>query len=79
MNAGNDLADLIRNECVGQVCESHQIEELVQLADDLLMQVDTDADLPHRCHALFNRHFSSERVVTQILESLSLIEAKVLV
>jgi glycosyltransferase involved in cell wall biosynthesis len=70
VNAGNDLAELIRSECVGQVCESHECLELARLADSLLVQVDTDADLPIRCKALFDRQFSAEQAVGQIVASL---------
>ena len=71
VNAGNDLADLIRAEQVGQVCESHQLNELERLAQSLLAQVDIDADLPDRCKALFDRQFSAEQAVRQIVAALS--------
>jgi len=44
INAGNDLAALIRNESVGQVCESNQLDKLVRLNEALLLHIDTDAD-----------------------------------
>ena len=75
VNAGNDLAGLIRSEGVGQVCESHRLEDLVQLAHTLLAQVDSDAALSGRCNALFDREFSVEQAVRQIVESLSSAEA----
>ena len=71
VNAGNDLADLIRTEQVGQVCESHQLHELERLAQSLLAQVDRDADLPGRCKALFDRQFSVGQAVRQIVAALS--------
>lgn len=71
VNAGNDLADLIRTEQVGQVCESHQLTELEQLAQLLLAQVDSDAALPARCQALFDRQFSVAQAVRQIVAALS--------
>lgn len=71
VNAGNDLADLIRTECVGQVCESHRCDELTQLANALLAQIDSDAELPVRCKALFDKQFSVQRAVQQIVASLS--------
>jgi glycosyltransferase involved in cell wall biosynthesis len=70
VNAGNDLAELIRSECVGQVCESHACLELARMADALLVQVGTDADLSVRCKALFVRQFSAEQAVRQIVASL---------
>lgn len=71
VNAGNDLADLIRAEQVGQVCESHQLDEFECLAKTLLDQIDNDSDLPVRCKALFNRQFSVEQAVRQIVAALS--------
>ena len=71
VNAGNDLANLIRHEQVGQVCESNQIAELLSLAHRLLEQIDTDPNLPHRCRNLFNREFAVEKTVRQIVAALS--------
>ena len=70
INAGNDLAALIRHESVGQVCESKQLGELVGLAEALLRQIDTDADLPARCVALFEREFAVGRAVRQVVGAL---------
>jgi glycosyltransferase involved in cell wall biosynthesis len=70
VNAGNDLASLIRNEKVGQVCESNQIDELQNLAKTLLQQIDSDHDLSERCVALFEREFSVEKVVGQLVTAL---------
>ena len=70
INAGNDLAALIRHESVGQVCESNQLDELVGLAEALLRQMDTDADLPARCVALFEREFAVGRAVRQVVRGL---------
>ena len=67
INAGNDLAALIRAENVGQVCESNQLDELVGLAEALLRQMNTDADLPARCVALFEREFAVGRAVRQVV------------
>lgn len=71
VNAGNDLANLIRCERVGQVCESNKLDELLQLATGLLSQVDSDAELPVRCRQLFDRQFSAEQAVRQIVTALS--------
>jgi glycosyltransferase involved in cell wall biosynthesis len=70
INAGNDLAALIRNEQVGQVCESNQIDELTSWAQALLRQVDSDELLPQRCRELFVREFSAEQAVRQIVTAL---------
>lgn len=71
VNVGNDLASLIRNEQVGKVCESNQTEELLVLVNDLLDQIDSDTDLPVRCRGLFEREFSVEHAVRQIVMALS--------
>jgi glycosyltransferase involved in cell wall biosynthesis len=71
VNAGNDLAKLIRDEQVGQVCESNQVGELLQLTDKLLTQIDLQADdLPNRCRSLFEREFAVDRTVRQIVAAL---------
>ena len=67
INAGNDLATLNRHESIGHVCESYQVDELVVLAEALLRQMDTDADLPARCKALFEREFAVGRAVRQVV------------
>ena len=71
INAGNDMASTIRAEQVGQVCESNQVSELLRLAEKLLMQVETDKGLPARCKALFEREFSVEKAVKQIVAALA--------
>lgn len=69
INAGNDLANMIRGEQVGQVCESNQLDELFALVEQLLLQIDSDDQLPDRCRNLFAREFSSEQAVRQIMKS----------
>lgn len=71
VNAGNDLATMIRSEEVGQVCETNRVEELVALADRLLEQLRVDAALPERCRHLFEREFSAEHAVRQIVHALT--------
>lgn len=71
INAGNDLAGMIRDERVGQVCETNQIDELLKLTEDLLEQVQADADLSERCLRLFEREFTVEKTVKQIVAALS--------
>lgn len=70
INAGNDLANIIRAERVGQVCETNQVDELLLLAEKLLMQTESDKGLPARCTALFEREFSVEKAVRQIVGAL---------
>jgi hypothetical protein len=45
VNSGNDLSGLIRDERVGQVCESNQVDELVDLAEVVLRQVEEDLEM----------------------------------
>ena len=75
INAGNDLAQMIRDEGVGQVCESNQVDELLLLTEKLLDQIETDSGLSARCTAFFEREFSVENTVKQIVAALSATEA----
>lgn len=71
VNSGNDLAKMIRDEEVGQVCESNQVAELLQLTEKLLTQIDTQADdLAKRCRSLFEREFAVDKTVRQIVTAL---------
>lgn len=71
VNAGNDLAQMIRDKKVGQVCESNQVDDLLQLTEKLLVQIDADAALSDRCSRLFEREFAVENTVKQIVAALS--------
>lgn len=75
INAGNDLAQMIINERVGQVCESNQVDELLMLTEKLLDQIRTDAGLSARCTTLFEREFDVANTVKQIVTALSAEEA----
>jgi glycosyltransferase involved in cell wall biosynthesis len=71
VNAGNDLAQMIRDEQVGQVCESNQVGELLHMTESLLIQIDSQAEaLPSRCRSLFEREFAVDRTVRQIVAAL---------
>jgi len=76
INAGNDLAKLIRDERVGQVCETNEADELQLLTEILLNQIQTDSGLSIRCTALFEREFTVENTVQQIVAALSGTEAE---
>ncbi|MFB0826595.1 glycosyltransferase family 4 protein [Chromobacterium violaceum] len=71
INAGNDLAKMIRDEQVGQVCESQQVSELVELTSKLLEQIESGVDFTGRCRSLFQREFAVEKTVSQIMTALS--------
>lgn len=71
VNAGNDLAQMIRIENVGQVCETNNIDELLKKINELLDQIESDNQLPIRCTNLFEREFSVYKAVDQIIKALS--------
>lgn len=71
VNAGNDLAALIRAEKVGQVCEDNDIDNLTELADILLEQIECDSELSARCRQLFQRQFSAAQAAKQIVAALA--------
>jgi glycosyltransferase involved in cell wall biosynthesis len=71
INAGNDLAQIIRDKRVGEVCESNQLDDLLRLAEHLLDQLEHDPAMPIRCRELFQREFSVEGKVKQIVDGLS--------
>lgn len=76
INVGNDLAQIIRNESVGQVCETNQVNDLLLLAEKLIDQIETDSGLSDRCTSLFEREFAVENTVQQIVAALSANEAE---
>jgi len=71
INAGNDLAGMIREEQVGEVCESNDVEELYQLSCRLLERLDADAEIAGRCQKLFEREFAVKKAVEQIVAALA--------
>jgi glycosyltransferase involved in cell wall biosynthesis len=71
INLGNDLADLIRNERVGEVCESDKLEDLNQLAKKLISDIALDSSYSSRCRQLFKNRFSVEGTVEQVIYGLS--------
>ena len=71
VNAGNDLAQMIREEKVGQVCENNQVYDLAQCVQNLLEQIEIDIQLQPRCLSLFQREFAVEKTVRQIVSALS--------
>ncbi|VVD82703.1 glycosyltransferase WbuB [Pandoraea communis] len=70
VNAGNDLARLVREEKVGLACESNDVQALQELALTLLEQIAADTAMPGRCRDLFAREFSVEQAVRQIVQGL---------
>ena len=71
INAGNDLAHMIRDKRVGEVCENNDLDELFVLANQLLSRMDSEPDLSDRCRDLFQREFSVDKAVQQIVSAVS--------
>lgn len=71
VNAGNDLARLIREAEVGQVCETNEINDLAGLTINLLSQIESDKGIHIRCRNLFQQQFAVENAVKQIVAALS--------
>jgi glycosyltransferase involved in cell wall biosynthesis len=71
INPGNDLAQIISDERVGQVCESNQVGELLQVTNYLLAQIESDGQMSSRCRNLFQREFAVDKTVRQIVSALS--------
>lgn len=71
INRGNDLADVIRQAGVGQVCEDHRVATLQRGAEDLLKMIAVDGGgIRTRCRQLAADLFSPEAAVRQIVEGL---------
>ena len=70
VNPGNDLAALIREEGVGEVCETHDLQDLERLTDSLVHQIEQDEPISERCVRLFERQFSVSQPVRQIVAAL---------
>ena len=70
LNRGNDLAELIREEGVGEVCETHDLQDLEFLTDALVHRIEQDEPISKRCVRLFERQFSVSQPVEQIVAAL---------
>jgi glycosyltransferase involved in cell wall biosynthesis len=72
VNIGNNLAEMVRTENVGKVCETNDVGILEQLALELLDQINSDPNFSQRCKRLFERRFSVEKAVKQIVNALQM-------
>lgn len=70
INEGNDLVDLIRNEQVGAVATENSSEVLAQMAEALIEDSQSDEDISMRCKVVYQRLFSPERAVQQLVSAL---------
>lgn len=69
INAGNDLADLIRKEQVGEACENNLLTDLHRLAEQLLIS-EKQTGYAEKCQRLFAEKFSVESAAKQIVAAL---------
>ena len=70
VNGGNDLSDLIDRERVGKACESDKIADVKSKFDNFLSTVKSDKYINQRCRQTFEKHFSVENIVVQIVNNL---------
>ncbi len=77
INECNDLARMIIDERVGQVCETNRVDELRLLTEKLLDQIGIDTDFSSRCVTLFEREFAVANAVKQIVTALSATDGSV--
>ena len=71
VNKGNDIAHLIRDQQVGQVCDINNLDKLVECANLLIEQVIQDKQISDRCRALFNEKYSVEKAGRQVVAQFS--------
>jgi glycosyltransferase involved in cell wall biosynthesis len=71
VNSDTDLARMIREQRLGEVCESNRVDDLVQLAETLLSKIQTDIQLSPRCRNFFKQNFSVEKTVNQIVAAVA--------
>ena len=70
INAGNDLAGIIRHENVGSVSEDGSADTLALLALELIDGLVVDGGYRERCRATYSRLFAPETAVRQIVAAL---------
>ncbi len=70
INAGNDLAGIIRHENVGRVSEDGNADTLAKLALELIDGLGNDGGYEKRCRTLYARLFAPETAVRQIVAAL---------
>ena len=71
INSGNDLVDLIRRERVGVTGTADSFDTLLKNAKELIDHCAGDHTMKHRCRALYEKLFSPEKAVAQIVSGLS--------
>lgn len=67
INPGNDLAEIIKNDKVGVVCENSDIDDLEKKTMQLIDMIDSNSDFYTRCRTVYGKLFSPENAVEQIV------------
>jgi hypothetical protein len=57
INKGNDLANLIKSQDVGKVCQTNKLDESIQAAVELKKQLSVDEDLKKGVVNYLRRNF----------------------
>lgn len=70
VNNENDLANLVRQESIGQVCETNALDDLEKCCKALVSQINTDHKVQARSSELFQSKFSVDKAVCQIVRAL---------
>ncbi len=71
VNAGNDLAGVVRSHRVGEVCESNELEEFVMKCEVLIDKIASDSEVNTRCRELIQKFYTVEKTVKQIVSALA--------
>jgi len=71
VNRGNDIVKIIRSKKVGKVSETNEIQDLLNIAEELLIEIDEDTEIATRSCQLFEQFYSAKRAVQQVISSLS--------
>ena len=71
INAGNDLAEIIRENKVGEVCETEDLDELEKLARKMLDEIEAGSKMAVNCKLLFEQRFNVTNTVQKIVVGLS--------
>lgn len=74
INPGNDLEKMIVDEAVGEVSTNDSVVDLKLLAEKLVLENQHDVqhydELKQRCYSLFQKHFSAQAAVAQLIQTL---------
>lgn len=71
VNKGNDIIQIIKDNRVGEVCESGELYDLLQVTEKLLSNIEQDSDYALRCQSLFESKFTVQKAVNQIIVGLT--------